>query len=75
MVYAKKNENAEGEYRMTDGMRWDFTAAVKVHDPSGRTPEELGYTPFENEEAALAAWGLTYEPLPIPEPVPPEAEG
>lgn len=68
MIYAKKTENPEGDYVDAAADRWDFSACDRV--VSRRPPEELGYTTFESREDALAAWGLTYDPLPAPEPEP-----
>lgn len=73
MIYAKKTENPEGDYVDAAAARWDFAACDRV--VSRKTPEELGYTTFDTRDAALAAWGLTYVPLPIPAPEPPGAEG
>lgn len=62
MIYAKKIENETADYVDASGKRYAVLFVLDVYDPSGRTPEELGFTAFESKEAALTAWGLTYDP-------------
>lgn len=50
-----------GEYVDAAAARWDVAFASNPYNPSN-------WQRFENEAAALEAWGLTYAPLPEPEP-------
>ena len=67
MKYYKKAKTEYGNYVDAEGERYAVLWCSAVFSPSKQTPEQLGYEQFDNEDAALAAWGLT-------EWVDPEAE-
>lgn len=58
MRYYKKKKTEYGNYVDADGERHAVLWCSAVFSPSKQTPEQLGYEQFDNEEAALAAWGL-----------------
>lgn len=60
MVY-KKIANEHGSYKDANEVRFDVLEAHEAHTPQGLN---VGWDEFENMDAAIAAYGLTYEPLP-----------
>lgn len=60
MVY-KKFQNEEGNYIDAQQQRWDILEAHEAWTPEGLN---VGWDTYDNIEAAAAAYGLTYEPLP-----------
>ena len=60
MVY-KKFQNEEGNYIDVQQQRWDILEAHEAWTPEGLN---VGWDTYDNLEAAAAAYGLTYEPLP-----------
>jgi hypothetical protein len=65
MVY-KKIQNNKGDYKDNQEVRYDVLEAHEAWTPEGLN---MGWDEFENKEAALASYGLTYDPLPIEEPM------
>lgn len=63
MVY-KKIQNEKGDYKDNQEVRYEVLEAHEAWTPQGKN---VGWDFFENKEAALAAYGLTYEPLPLEE--------
>lgn len=58
-----RRENSEfGAYRATDGTRVELFSAS--HVTARQRPQ---WAVFDNDAAAAAAWGLTYDPLPAPQ--------
>ena len=60
MVY-KKVQNEEGNYVDTQHTRWDILEAHEAHTPEGLN---IGWDEYADLEAAAAAYGLMYDPLP-----------
>ena len=61
-VYARRWEDAEGDYVDADGTRWSVRYGNTVLE-NWVTNERLGYDEFASIEDALEAWGLTvWEP-------------
>ena len=60
MVY-KKIQNEKGDYKDNQNLRYNVLEAHEAYTPQGKN---VGWDEFENKEAALAAYGLTYDPLP-----------
>lgn len=58
-MYFKKDEEERGDYLRTDGVRFVLQQARRVRPADD-------WTVFESLEACLAAWELTYAPLPEP---------
>lgn len=63
MVY-KKFQNEKGDYKDNQNVRYNVLEAHEAYTPQGKN---MGWDEFENMDAALAAYGLTFDPLP-PEP-------
>lgn len=59
MKYFRKTESEYGNYVDAEGVRWVVEWCSRIYSPDNKTPEQLGYEPHENQDAALAAWGLT----------------
>lgn len=59
MKYYKREKTEYGSYVDQAGERYTVLWCSAVFSPSKETPEQLGYEQFDNEEVALAAWGLT----------------
>ena len=59
MKYYKKEKTEYGNYVDQAGERYAVLWCSAVFSPSKQTPEQLGYELHDNEESALAAWGLT----------------
>lgn len=57
MIYARKNKQENGDYIDGNAERWSVIFARNPFTP-------VRWQRFGSEEAALAAWGLTYDPLP-----------
>lgn len=64
MVY-KKIQNEKGDYKDNQEVRYCVLEAHEAWTPEGKN---VGWDEFENMDAALAAYGLTYDPLPPEEP-------
>lgn len=62
-MYITHCEQENGDYVDANGVR--FAVTVITH-PTKYAREHM--TPYESLEAALTEWGLTYDPLPRPEP-------
>lgn len=58
MKYFKKTQSEFGSYVDSDGVRYTVEWCSRIVSPGNETPEELGYEPYENMEAALESWGL-----------------
>lgn len=59
MVY-KKVQNEEGNYIDVQHVRWDILEAHEAYTPEGLN---VGWNTFDNLEAALEDYKLTYDPL------------
>jgi len=59
MKYFRKLQSEYGSYAGADGVRYTVEWCSRIYSPDNKTPEQLGYEPYENQDAALAAWGLT----------------
>lgn len=59
MVY-KKIQNKEGNYKDEQNVRFIVLEAHEAWTPEGLN---VGWDAVENLEAALALYGLTYDPL------------
>ena len=59
MKYFRKTESEYGDYVDAEGVRWVVEWCSRIYSPENFTPEQLGYEPHENQDAALTAWGLT----------------
>jgi hypothetical protein len=65
----KRFENPQGPYINKEGKRYDVMSTVYAFTPEGLN---VGWEEYPSTEAALIAWGLTYDPLPEPELYPHE---
>lgn len=59
MKYFRKTESEYGSYVDEQGVRYTVEWCSCIYSPNNTTPEQLGYEPYANQEAALAAWELT----------------
>ena len=59
MKYFRKIQSEYGSYVDAEGVRYTVEWCSCIYSPENFTPEQLGYSPHENQDAALAAWGLT----------------
>ena len=59
MVY-KKIANEQGDYKNANEERYTVLEAHEAYTPQGLN---VGWEEYENMEAALAAYGLAYDPL------------
>ena len=59
MVY-KKILNEQGDYKDTNDVRYDVLEAHEAYTPQGKN---VGWDEFENRQAALDAYGLTFSPM------------
>lgn len=59
MKYFRKTESEYGSYVDEQGTRYMVDWCSAIYSPRNETPEQLGYEPFKNQDAALSAWGLT----------------
>lgn len=60
MVY-KKFQNEKGDYKDAKNVRYDVLEANEAWTPKGKN---VGWDEYEDMASALAAYGLTYDPLP-----------
>ena len=60
MVY-KKIQSEVGNYKDSNNVRYDVLEAHEAWTPQGKN---VGWNEYPNQEAALNAYGLTYDPLP-----------
>ena len=58
MKYYKREKTEYGNYVDQAGDKYAVLWCSAIYSPSKKTPEEFGYEQFEDEEAALEAWGL-----------------
>lgn len=58
MKYYKREKTEYGNYVDQEGDKYTVLWCNAIYSPSKKTPEEFGYEQFEDEEAALEAWGL-----------------
>lgn len=58
MRYYKREKTEYGNYVDQAGDKYTVLWCSAIYSPSKKTPEEFGYEQFEDEEAALKAWGL-----------------
>jgi hypothetical protein len=65
MVY-KKIANEEGNYKDKQDVRYDVLEAHEAWTPQGKN---VGWDEYPDMEHALEAYGLVYDPLPIPDEV------
>ena len=65
MIWAKKEQNENGNYVSEDGTRYIFKWCNKIYCPCGLTEEQYGYEKFDNLDAAKSQWKL--EPYIDPE--------
>lgn len=63
MIY-KKFQNEKGDYKDNQNVRYNVLEANEAYTPQGKN---VGWDEFENMDAALKTYGLTYDQLP-PEP-------
>ena len=61
MVYKKFQDNV-GDYKDVQDVRWDVLEAHEAWTPQGKN---VGWDEFANMEAALQAYGLTYDPIEV----------
>jgi hypothetical protein len=59
MKYFRKTESEYGSYVDEQGTRYIVDWCSAIYSPDNLTPEQLGYEPYENQDEALEAWGLT----------------
>ena len=59
MVY-KKIQNTQGDYQDNNGVLYDVLEAHEAFTPQGKN---AGWDEYPHLEAALAAYGLVYDPL------------
>lgn len=59
MRYYKKEKTEYGSYVDAEGVRYMVEWCNTIYSPKNLTPEQLGYEPYENQDEALEAWGLT----------------
>lgn len=64
MIY-RKEEQEDGDYIDREGTRWAVSCLRRIRTPEG---VNVGWTEFQSLEAALEEWGMTYAPLPEPQP-------
>ena len=60
MVY-KKIQNDYGDYKDKKNVRYDVLEAHEAYTPEGKN---VGWDEYADLETALAAYGLTYDPMP-----------
>jgi hypothetical protein len=60
MVY-KKIQNKAGDYKDVNEVRYDVLEAHEAWNPQGKN---VGWDELPSKEAAVASYGLTYDPLP-----------
>lgn len=58
MVY-KKMQDEMGDYKDINEVRYDVLEAHEAWTPQGKN---VGWDEFDNLQAALSAYGLTYSP-------------
>lgn len=58
MKYYKREKTEYGNYIDQAGDKYTLLWCSAIYSPSKKTPEDFGYEQFEDEEAALEAWGL-----------------
>lgn len=58
-IFVKAQESEYGEYVNADGTRIHLETCVAIYHPEGKTPEELGYTPYLSLDEAKSELGLT----------------
>jgi hypothetical protein len=58
MKYYKREKTEYGNYVDQAGDKYTVLWCSAIYSPSKKTPEEFGYEQFDDEEAALQAWGL-----------------
>lgn len=58
MIWIKKTEEDYGNYVDANNTHYVIEWCHKLITPDGSTEEDHGYELFEDEEAALTAWGL-----------------
>ena len=63
MVY-KKVQNEEGNYIDVEQVRWDILEAHEAYTPEGLN---VGWDEYPSLEAAAAAYGLIFDPIPAGE--------
>lgn len=61
MPHYQQNDAPEGLYRRPDGTRVDLLRVENIRTPQGYN---IGWVYFADDAAALAAWGLVYDPQP-----------
>ena len=59
MKYFRKIQSEYGSYVDAEGVRYTVEWCSTIYSPDNITPEQMGYEPYENQEEALSAWGLT----------------
>lgn len=59
MPHYQQIETPEGNYRRADGTRAEVLRVENIRTPQGYN---VGWEYFADDAAALAAWGLVYEP-------------
>lgn len=58
MRYYKREKTEYGNYVDQTGEKYTVLWCSAIYSPDKKTPEDFGYEQFEDEEAALNAWGL-----------------
>lgn len=61
MIFVKRSKQADGPYKDAQGERWNLVICPNVRPV-------IGWTIFETIDGCETEWGLTYDPLPDPEP-------
>ena len=56
-----KEENENGDFQDKNGKIYSLCECHRVMAPDGRMNAELGYTEFEDMEACLQAWELSFK--------------
>lgn len=58
-IWVKIKESEYGNYVDENGVRYILETCVAIFHPKKLTPQQLGWTQYADEEAALLANGLT----------------
>jgi hypothetical protein len=59
-MFYKKVQSEEGDYKNTNNVRFTVLEAHEAFTPQGKN---VGWDEFADLETAVAAYGLTYDPL------------
>lgn len=62
-MYYRLSEYTNGDYVGADGKRYHLSECNIALTPNG---VNYGYSEFASKDECLAAWNITYDPLPAP---------